>query len=214
MKELKVPETVKPVPLEKPRIRQAAQLLADAFSDDTLFCAALPQEEKRRRVLLWLHEKVVLYSVLYGEAHTTPALEAVACWLPPGRVEVTAAGIVRTGFYTMLPRMGLRTCLRFSRYMSYSDGLRRENAPDRYWYLWVLGVRPQEQGRGLGGGLIRPLLARADAEGVACFLETEKEENVRFYGKHGFAVAAEGTVPGVGVRMWSLLRRPRRSARG
>ena len=44
------------------------------------------------------------------------------------------------------------------------------------------------QGRGVGSALLEPALARADGEGMPCYLETQKEENLSFYARHGFAV--------------------------
>jgi hypothetical protein len=47
--------------------------------------------------------------------------------------------------------------------------------------------------------LLRPALARADAEGVPCYLETQNVRNVRFYRKQGFRVVSDGEVPGHGL---------------
>jgi ribosomal protein S18 acetylase RimI-like enzyme len=80
--------------------------------------------------------------------------------------------------------------------------------PEPHWYLMILGVDPPHQGRGVGGTLIRPTLARADAEGVRCYLETAKERNLAFYRRHGFEVAAEDDVPD-GPHVWMMTREPR-----
>ena len=54
--------------------------------------------------------------------------------------------------------------------------------------------------------MLRPALARADAEGVPTFLETQNVRNVRFYRKQGFRVVSDGEVPGHGLRVWTKLR--------
>src|SRR3546814_17274715 len=42
----------------------------------------------------------------------------------------------------------------------------------RFWYLHYVGVRPDHQGQGHGGRIIRAQTAKADAEGLPCWLET------------------------------------------
>src|SRR6266849_3061500 len=63
---------------------------------------------------------------------------------------------------------------------------------------------------GMAGLLIQPTLARADAEGLPCYLETENPRNVPFYQKHGFKVMSEGEVTSCRLHVWSMLREPKR----
>jgi ribosomal protein S18 acetylase RimI-like enzyme len=90
--------------------------------------------------------------------------------------------------------------------MGYADTLHKRHAPELHWYLWAVGVDPPNQGRGIGGRLIEPILARASADGTACYLETGMEKNISFYEKHGFRVVGEGRVPKLGVPVWAMLR--------
>jgi len=78
------------------------------------------------------------------------------------------------------------------------------------WYLFLLGVEPSRQRRGLGGVLMRGVIERADVEQMACYLETESERNVAFYRKQGFDVIVNGEEAGTtGVRFWSFGRTPK-----
>ena len=185
-------------------------MLARAFHDDPLYRAVLPEEDKRRKLLFWLYDKMLRYCFLYGTMHTLPSLEGAACWLPPGQTELTIGRILRSGLIGMPLRMGPAAYMRFSAYIDCSSELRRQNSPDTYWYLWVLGVDPPHQGQGVGGRLIRPVLEQADASGTACYLETEVERNLAFYERHGFRVVAEARVPRLDLRTWSLVREPLR----
>jgi predicted N-acetyltransferase YhbS len=45
-----------------------------------------------------------------------------------------------------------------------------------------------DQRRGLGSRLVRPILERADRDGVACHLETADPANVPYYRRFGFEV--------------------------
>ena len=80
-----------------------------------------------------------------------------------------------------------------------------EYRPDvDHWYLAVLGVIPEFQGRGLGRRLIDELIRLVDADPHPLYLESDREASVRFYVSRGFTVRAEETLDG--VRCWCLGR--------
>jgi GNAT superfamily N-acetyltransferase len=74
-----------------------------------------------------------------------------------------------------------------------------------HWYLALLGTDPVMQGRGVGSALLAPAMAQADAEGLPCYLETQKEENLAFYGRQGFDLLHTISVPG-SPTVWGMLR--------
>jgi ribosomal protein S18 acetylase RimI-like enzyme len=195
------------VQLQVAQISQAAGLLARVFHNDPTYMFVIPDQDRRVQVLAWLFHRVVRYSLLYGQVYTTRKLEGVACWLPPGRTELSIGRLVRSGLYATPLKMGLGAYRRFDTYMGYADQLHKRYAPASHWYLWAVGVDPQSQGRGIGGRLLAPVLARASADGAACYLETGIERNIRFYERHGFQVVAEGQVPGQGLQVWAMLRK-------
>jgi ribosomal protein S18 acetylase RimI-like enzyme len=130
----------------------------------------------------------------------------VACWLPPEHARLTPADIVRSGLYAIPLRLGFGAYRRLTAFTDYSEPMRHRCVPEPHWYLMLLGVDPACRGQGLGGRLMQPVLEKATAEGVACYLETEKEGNVHFYDRYGFRPADAGREPRYGVRTWALLR--------
>jgi ribosomal protein S18 acetylase RimI-like enzyme len=94
--------------------------------------------------------------------------------------------------------------------MAYMDEIHKSAVPGAHWYLWALAVEPGCQGQGIGSRLLRPVLARADKEGLSCYLETHAERNVAFYQKWGFRVVNDDLMPGQGGRMWTMLRETNR----
>ncbi len=192
--------------LKRSRIRRAAEVLARAFHDDPLYRTVLPEEARRPGRLAWLMARMLRYGLLHGHVYTTEAVEGVACWLPPGHARLTAADIVRSGLYAIPLRLGFGAYRRLTAFTGYSEPIRHRCVPEPHWYLMLLGVDPPCQGQGIGGRLIWPVLDRAEGNGVACYLETEKEENVRFYGRYGFRPAEAGREPRYGVHTWGLLR--------
>ena len=86
--------------------------------------------------------------------------------------------------------------------------LMQGNAPtEPHRYLDVLAVDPARQGAGLGTRAVAAGLARADAEGAPCYLETARSANLPLYHRLGFETVS--TAPLDHLRIWGL----RRSAR-
>ena len=59
-----------------------------------------------------------------------------------------------------------------------------------HWYLELLAVRPEYQGKGLSSKLLRWALEQADKEGTAAFLESVPEAQP-VYEKYGFSCVEE-----------------------
>lgn len=74
------------------------------------------------------------------------------------------------------------------------------------WYLEILGVSPRAQGKGVGSGLLRAILA--EIRDMPCYLETGAEANVRLYRRFGFEVveSAARLAPNNGPTHWTMLR--------
>ena len=80
-----------------------------------------------------------------------------------------------------------------------------------HWYLPMIGVRPDRQGRGLGSAMLRPVLARCDAEDIPAYLEATTERNRALYARHGFQLTATIEVAGC-PPLYAMLRQPARIA--
>jgi len=68
----------------------------------------------------------------------------------------------------------------------------------------VLGVTPEFQGCGLGGRLLDAFVGLVAGDPNPIYLESDREESVRFYLSRGFRVRQETTLDGVGC--WCLGR--------
>jgi len=200
--------------LVEPQIPQASVVLARAFHDDPMFTLIFPDADERAQSLPLLWDAAIRYSLTYGEVYTTPAVNAVACWLAPGNEKITFWRLLGTGFE--LPQAILHfnedarwRTLDIVRCMDlvHEREVNRAELVAPPWYLWLLGVDPAFQGQGLAQQLMLPVLALADAAGDACYLETAAEANVGFYQKFGFEVVCEDVVPDHGLRFWAMVRR-------
>jgi ribosomal protein S18 acetylase RimI-like enzyme len=194
------------VPLEARQLGQACEVMGRAFREDQLLKYLVPDDAKRARLAPSFVGKVVRYCSSYGEVHTTPMLEGVACWLSPGGSAPTFFRMLRTGLLTEPLKFGWAGFRRFMDMVSYTEKVHKRAVQGPHWYLWGLGVEPSEQSRGIGGTLMQPILARADGDGLPCYLETQNERTLPFYERHGFEVVSDGEVPKRGLRVWAMVR--------
>lgn len=59
---------------------------------------------------------------------------------------------------------------------------------EEFIYIWFLGVRKTEQGRGVGSKMLQEVINKSNNEQLPIYVETSTEENLKFYKKHGFEV--------------------------
>ncbi|MEX0847746.1 MAG: GNAT family N-acetyltransferase [Ilumatobacteraceae bacterium] len=77
-----------------------------------------------------------------------------------------------------------------------------------HFYLFVIGAA--EQGLGVGGRLLQPVLERCDTDGLPAYLESSNSRNLSFYERHGFEVQWEGRPEPDGPLFHGMWRAPRR----
>jgi GNAT superfamily N-acetyltransferase len=195
--------------LDAARYAAARTALAKAFFDYNLMQYAAPDARRRRPGVTTLYGALLADSFRLGEVLVTSNVVGVACWLPPGSESISFLRQVRAGMLAVPLRFGLGGFRRLLAYDAMAAELHHHYASMPHWYLSAIGVEPDHQGKGIGPALIRPIVNRADASGLHCYLETHRESNVRFYERSGFEVSRRADVPGHPVPVWAMLRKPR-----
>ena len=198
-----------PVALAPSQVREVGQVLARAFQDDPHWSWVLPHDSRRAQVLPWFMGVWARHCHKHGEVHTTAGkVEGAALWIPPGKYPPSVVGMILGGMMLVPLKFGRAAVGRLMSGANYMARLHKRDVPPRHWYLQLLGVDPPRQGQGIGGALIQPVLARADAEGLLCYVETERERNLFFYRRHGFEVVVEDDLPNGGPHFWTMKREP------
>jgi ribosomal protein S18 acetylase RimI-like enzyme len=185
----------------------AIAVLGRAFNDDALTRFLAPDDRTVLRFMPAFGALVIKYCQRHGEVWTAPDVTGVAAWLPPGKTSPSIAGMLQAGLPKVILRLGWGGMQRLNEVIEYAEKVHKQVVPGPHWYLWGLGVDPAHQRQGIGGQLIQPVLGRADATGLPCYLETQVETNLAFYRKHGFDVVSAGATKG-GLPMWCMLRPP------
>jgi GNAT superfamily N-acetyltransferase len=191
------------------QLEEAVEVSVRAFSDDPFFGFLFPNEASRDKSVAILHRVVLRQVARIGVTRTALVdghVVGVAIWIPPGRWPYSPMLQLRQlvgSLRAFLPVFG--TIMR-SRGLFQEIVKAHPKAP--HWYLQLLMVDPSHQRQGIGGALQTPTLDVCDAAGLPAWLETQKEDNLAYYGRFGFTVISEHRVPD-GPAIWSLNRDPK-----
>lgn len=185
-------------------VRALGEMLTRAFWDDPMTEWLLPDERSRsRRVRPFWRSLVRMYIRSPRPAFVAGDALGCAMWSPPAQWRATTAETLRK-IPVILPGVG-RGVGKMIRLFRETE---RRHPKEEHWYLGLLATDPGHQGQGIGSSLILTMLSRADGEGLPAYLETSKERNVAFYGRHGFEVVDQFTIND-SPPMWLMWREPR-----
>jgi ribosomal protein S18 acetylase RimI-like enzyme len=158
------------------------ETITKAFHNDPVWSWAFPSAvERPAQFTQW-------WGLFVGSAlerlwvPVTPDCAAVALWVPPGALELTAADEARIE--------PLLTSLLGARAPLVLETLRRfeaaHPAEPPHYYLSFVATHTAWRGRGLGVGLLRESLARIDSEHMPAYLESSNPVNHERYRRLGF----------------------------
>ena len=193
--------------LTKAQVKPSAEVLSRAFYNYPLLQYYFPKELERKKIALYFVSLAIFSGIRYGEIYaTSPNLEGIAVWFPPGNYPVTIWKLVRSVPLSVIFGFGRYGGGRMRQLSEYIDAVHQRLAPFGHWFLQVIGVDPQFQGKGYASKLLKPMLARIDEEGLPCYLETQDETKVQLYEHFGFKVIEKSIVPETNLTNWAMLR--------
>jgi ribosomal protein S18 acetylase RimI-like enzyme len=191
--------------LRHDEVAAAVAVLARGMRDNPLHVAAYGDDPERR---LRCHARL-----MRGLLHVFGAQQPICAVRDGALLGVTGVAPVATCQPTVAQRLrllpstlglGPRTAARVGRWLS---SWARHDLSEPHVHLGPLAVDAHLQGRGIGSLIMREHCRRLDDGGHVGYLETDKAENVRFYGRFGFEVIGEEAV--IGVPNWFMRRAPR-----
>lgn len=192
-------------PLLETELEAMTRLLAEAFMADPLYHALAPSPEVRGPWLRWVMGMFLRLSHRWGGASCLePAPAAgVICSIPPGHCPPSLMDYARAapGF----PPLGNGMSTFIRRGAAVAKLLDDAHFTGAHYYILAVGVAPGEQGKGVGGALLRSALRLADERGLPCYLETASPRNVALYESLGFRVQ-RAFAPRELPQVWTMLR--------
>lgn len=182
--------------LDPADLAQVTEVSVRAFDDYPLMAELFPGapgDPRRAAISRHFYTPAVADCLDHGVVDAAMDGERLAgycAWLEPGAYPLS----LRRNFgflpmarealrrYPLRAHLGVQSVIRLEKH--------HPNTPE-HWYLAVIAVDPDYQGRGIGQQLIAPGLARADEHGQPAFLETTRPSARDWYERLGFAVRTE-----------------------
>jgi ribosomal protein S18 acetylase RimI-like enzyme len=185
-------------------VPRLAAVLADAFTNDPLFTwmlrGSFRLKQRLRTVFTVEMEQYGLRNG--GTVWTTLRYDGAVVVLPPGAWQmpesITGKEALRwlRAYGTRLPRA-----------ISVQKAMEERHLRELHFYVRVIGVRTSQQGQGIGSALMQPTLQRADAAGLAIYIEASTQRSAALYERLGFVHMDVLELPNGGPPVW-LMRRP------
>jgi ribosomal protein S18 acetylase RimI-like enzyme len=175
----------------------ALATLTAAFAEYPLFTSLCPDAARRPRVVAAHCRFLFRLAVRAGGAFGTADRAAVVCAWPPGHERPSPWWEVRAGGLSLLWQLGWRGSRCLWQLERGFEAARRRHVPGPHWYVSLVGVRPGEQGRGLGRAVLRSVFDAAERDGVPVYLETRAEANVAIYRRLGFELVGHADLGGL-----------------
>lgn len=185
---------------------QASPVIAEAMMVEPGYAAVLPDEDVRRSVLVSRMQDSIETAmshdaVFVATDEETGKILGVAIWGAPGSYPPVDEGDETPSYlHDVDPEIaeGLQ---------AYDDNCYTHFPDEPVWYLKLLGVDPEGQGKGIGSTLLHESLKTLDEDGLPAYLETGTERNVRFYKRFGFEVRkAEVQLAPGSTPHWTMIR--------
>ncbi|MFF0205316.1 GNAT family N-acetyltransferase [Streptomyces sp. NPDC005017] len=181
------------------------RLLDAAFQDDPVSGWVFPGEEYRRATHHRLMAAFTDLVLADGRVDVTEDGSACALWLsvPAGAHDEEEDG---EGGFARLRQDVDPANERVELIGRLTAGIHPSDRPHEY--LWMIGVDPAHQGRGLGSALIGHVLDRCDREGRHAYLEASSARSRVLYERLGFEAAGGPLRLPDGPLMWPMWREP------
>ncbi|WP_433221226.1 GNAT family N-acetyltransferase [Microtetraspora malaysiensis] len=180
-------------------------VLTEAFMSDLLVCWLFPEAGVRGLLQRRFYRPLLAHPA--GEAYLVGRREGASVWL------TLAAGQAPHEEHPDASETGRNTAFgeNGSRLLALGQAL-AERHPDRepHLYLPCMGVVGGRQGSGLGSAMLRHRLERADADGLAAYLEASSPRSRALYLRHGFEDLGEPVRVAGSPPLWPMWRQPRR----
>lgn len=161
-----------------------ADIFADAFMQDPMANWVLRADEGRAAAGQRMHNFLAAADIPKGHVYVSADGLAAAQWQPPGPPDPM---LTLWQFVLLLPRMvqthGVSRIGRILRVISFMEA---HHPKEPHFYLFVLGVRGEAKGVGVGSAILSATLAHADAARMPAYLENSNPKNTRLYQRHGF----------------------------
>lgn len=189
-----------------------AQALYEALTEDAFYIAmekaAADDGQNAKEAMTAYMDYSMIEAREFGEL-TLPEKEGIgaAIWSKPIEPERERLKAEKKKKF-LYEYMGPRSLEVYARTVDSMSEMTARVASGDFWYLSIIGLAPEYQGRGLGKTLLDPVLQETDRLGIPTFLETFTPGNMTFYRRIGYETARTFFEPTANAEYSVMIRKP------
>ena len=188
---------------------QIKQVLGEAFHSYPLMRYAFEGQtpERYTRSVNTLYSCCADGCKAYGNTFLHPSGNAALTYLNGDSFPMGFWKELQTGFLKIPINLGIKATLRLIKHEEEVEPWIRKNAGQSMGYIWCIGVRPSEQGKGYSRDLMDLAVQEMQSKGMKeVWLKTEDAKNVKIYEKLGFTVENHLVAKSSGIDAWMMKR--------
>ena len=180
-------------------------MAGNAFTDDPLdsyFFGGKYDEEGLKQVIKTNLYTMIDEGIVYAN---NKEIDGFAVLMPPGFTSIKSFTFLWNGGFWLLFKHGISCLNRLSNFETFAKDLKKKYTNNEDWYLYLLCVRKNCQGKKISSKLMKPFLNYCKLNKQICYLETNSDSNVPIYEHFGFKVMEKTTVPNSGIVHYAML---------
>lgn len=162
-------------------------ILSRSFDDNKSVNYIVKQDRERKERIRKLMEYSYDVCKAFGEVYLTDDRKACALVVLPDEKKTT----IRSILWDIQLITGCIGLGNVSKAMSREGKIKKLQPKESLYYLWFIGVEPDEQNKGIGSALLNQIIKDADIRQRTLCLETSTEKNLPWYQKFGLTIYNE-----------------------
>ncbi|RTL60088.1 MAG: N-acetyltransferase [Sphingobacteriales bacterium] len=166
---------------------RVVDILSKSFIDNKSVNYIIRQDTKKEQHIRALMAYSFDICHLFGTVFLTDDKMGCALILLPDKKKTTLTSILMD-IKLAISAIGL---LNIKRAMTRESAIKKIHPNGLLYYLWFIGVDPEQQGKGIGSELLNKIIEEGISQKRTICLETSTLKNIPWYEKHGFKIYKE-----------------------
>jgi len=159
-------------------------ILSRSFDDNKSVNYVVKQDSNRRERIRRLMDYSFKVCDAFGDVWMSDDGVACALVLYPDK-KINSLNAISWDAKLALSVIGLG---RVGKVLGRESKIKAYHPKQPFSYLWFIGVPPESQGKGIGGGLLEEIIHHSEEQGRPVYLETSVDRNLPWYKAHGFEI--------------------------
>jgi ribosomal protein S18 acetylase RimI-like enzyme len=196
--------------VQKKDLDKVVEIITESFSCDPLIKYIIGGKIFNRIKGRHFFRLVIRLGIKYGYVYAPSSkLEGLIILFNNEHKSVSTLTYMLNGGISMPFKVFFSTSVKMLQYSHLQHLLENKTAPNPHWYVCLLGIDKNFQGKGYGSSLMKPFFRLFDKYKQDCYLETHNSKNVEIYKHYGFILKEKCKIFGSSLTHFSMLRAPK-----